>query len=201
MATPQPVIPMEGHSACQCLNDGRVLTIRHHGTAARRSHESLRWHDDHMDLTWEGPAPRRPAGMPRGNALRDEDALVIPVVQERLHVQRQVHEHGVRVHTRVHEDLRDIQTRLMTETLDVQRTPAHPDQLLDTPPAARQEGDTWIIPVVEEVAVVVRRYRVTEEVRITRRRREEAHTQRVPLRRSEVTLEPLPDTRHNPQEG
>jgi len=36
-------------------------------------------------------------------------------------------------------------------------------------PRQRQEGDTLIIPVVEEQAVVIKRYIVREEIRITKR--------------------------------
>lgn len=42
-------------------------------------------------------------------------------------------------------------------------------QLVDTAPQPRQEGDTWIIPVIEEVLVVEKRLKLREEIRITRR--------------------------------
>jgi uncharacterized protein (TIGR02271 family) len=43
-------------------------------------------------------------------------------------------------------------------------------QTVDSAPAPRQEGDTWIIPVIEEVLVVEKRLVVREEIHITRRR-------------------------------
>jgi stress response protein YsnF len=41
---------------------------------------------------------------------------------------------------------------------------------VDVAPEPRQEGDTWIIPVIEEVLVVEKRLVVKEEIRLTRHR-------------------------------
>lgn len=56
-------------------------------------------------------------------------------------------------------------------------------------PQIRFEGDTTIVPVVEEVAVVQKRLVLREEIRITKRRRERRERMQVPLRRerAEVT--------------
>jgi hypothetical protein len=44
------------------------------------------------------------------------------------------------------------------------------DRIVAEPPVQRQEGDTLILPVVEEVLVVEKRLMLREEIRITRRR-------------------------------
>jgi len=49
-------------------------------------------------------------------------------------------------------------------------------------PPISQEGDTTIIPVVEEIVVVERRLVLKEEVRIRRVRTKEQHQETVVLR-------------------
>lgn len=55
-----------------------------------------------------------------------------------------------------------------TDEVEVERVRL--DQEVDTAPTVRQEGDTLIVPVIEEVLVVTKRYIVREEVRVTKRR-------------------------------
>ena len=76
----------------------------------------------------------------------------------------------------------------MHEQYDVERVPVN--QVVDTPPPAmRYEGDTTIIPVLREVLVVQKRYEITEEIRITRRRTENTETQNISLRKENVHIE------------
>ena len=55
-------------------------------------------------------------------------------------------------------------------------------------PEARQEGDTTIIPIVEEVLVVERQLVLKEEVRIRRVRTTEHHKETVKLRYQEAVV-------------
>ena len=59
-------------------------------------------------------------------------------------------------------------------------------------PASRYEGDTLIIPVLREVAVVETRLLLVEELRITKQQLTTQHTETVPLRREEIVAERLP---------
>ena len=56
-------------------------------------------------------------------------------------------------------------------------------------PAPRYEGDTLVVPVLEEVLVVERRLRVKEELHITRSRVEERYQDTVPLKAERVEVE------------
>jgi len=60
--------------------------------------------------------------------------------------------------------------KLYREGYSIQRTKI--DRLITEPVAQRQEGDTLILPVVEEVLVVEKRMMLREEIRITRSRDE-----------------------------
>ena len=63
--------------------------------------------------------------------------------------------------------------------------------VLEMPPT-RQEGDTTIIPIVEEVLYTERRLMLKEEVRITRRRTKEQYHDRVTLRYQEAVVSRVP---------
>ena len=120
----------------------------------------------------------------------EHDREVIPVVEERAVVlKRKVATGGVRVRTVVHEDEEVIAEPLTTEEVEVERVPL--DRWVKAPVPVRQEGETTIITLLEEVTVVEKRLRATEEVRITRRRTTRQATQHVTLRREEAVVERL----------
>ncbi len=73
-----------------------------------------------------------------------------------------------------------------TDRIDVERIPVNEE--FDSPPGARQEGDTLIVPVVEEVLVVSKRYRVVEEVHVHKYRDVETQTLQEELRREVVDV-------------
>jgi len=59
-------------------------------------------------------------------------------------------------------------------------------------PAVRDEGDTIVIPIVEEVLVIERRLLLKEEVRVRRVRSTERHQETVTLRHHEAVVTHLP---------
>jgi len=127
-------------------------------------------------------------GVEIATARRDETTAVVPVVQEELEVHKRNVETGrVRVTKTVSEHEELVDTPLLREEVEVERVPVH--RPVTGPVAVRQEGDTTIIPVVEEVLVVEKRLMLKEELRITKRRIEERHPQRVTLRQEKATVE------------
>ncbi|MDT5269637.1 MAG: hypothetical protein QOH49_1823 [Acidobacteriota bacterium] len=118
----------------------------------------------------------------------DEIAAVVPVMEEELRVGKRVVEPGrVRVTKTVHEREEVVDELLMREEYDVERVPI--DAFVDGPVGPRHEGETLIVPVLEEVLVVEKRLVVREELRITRKRIEERKPQRVKLLSEEVSVE------------
>ena len=93
----------------------------------------------------------------------------------------------VRLRKRVHEDEEVLDVPVQTETIEVERVPV--GRWLDAPADVRQEGDTTVYPVVEEVLVVEKRLRLVEEVRVTRRQETRQVQERVGLRREEIVVE------------
>ena len=59
-------------------------------------------------------------------------------------------------------------------------------------PTVREDGDTVVIPIVEEALTIQRRLVLKEEVRIRRIRETEHHQERVTLRKQEAAITRLP---------
>jgi stress response protein YsnF len=128
---------------------------------------------------------RSQAAPASGAATRRE---TVPIVEERAAIlKRETLTEGVRVRTAVREDEAAIDEPVAVETIDVERVPL--DRWVEAPVPVRQEGDTTIVTLLEEVVVVERRLRATEEVRITKRRSVERHAETVTLRREEAVIE------------
>ncbi|GAB4019355.1 hypothetical protein GCM10028808_56850 [Spirosoma migulaei] len=118
----------------------------------------------------------------------DAESLLIPLISEQLQVSKQVIETGrVRLTKTVHQHEQDIQIPLLQEDVVIERVAM--DQLVDHVPVARQEGDTMIYPVLKEEVVILKRLRLVEEIRVTRRQVQTTDTQTVSLRQEEITVE------------
>ena len=116
---------------------------------------------------------------------------VIPVVREELEVgKRRVDtDSGVRVHKTVSKRQAVVDPPLSRDEVQVERVQV--DRPVEGPVEVRYEGDTMIIPVLEEVLVVQKRLVLKEEIRVTRRRIETRSPQRVTLRSEEAVVERL----------
>jgi uncharacterized protein (TIGR02271 family) len=113
------------------------------------------------------------------------------LLAEELSVDRREIETGrVRIVTvtREHEELVDVP--LAREGVEVVRVPI--DRVIDTMPSIRQDGETTVVPVVEEVVVVERRLMLKEELHIKRVRTTERHQERINLRRQEAIVTRMP---------
>lgn len=122
------------------------------------------------------------------------DREIIPVVEEQAVIRkRKKLTEGVRVRTVVYEAQEVIDEPLATEDIEVERRPL--GHWVDAPVPVRHEGDATIVTLVEEVVVVEKRLRATEEIRITKRRSVRHEPQRVTLRREEAVVERLQPAR------
>ncbi len=118
------------------------------------------------------------------------EGLVVPVLREELRVdRREVEQGGVRVHKRVEEREEVVEQPTFREEVTVERVAL--GRPIDEAIGSRQEGDTLIIPVLEEMLVVEKRLVLKEEVRITKRRINETEQARVVLREEHVDIEEI----------
>lgn len=121
-----------------------------------------------------------------------------PVVEETVTVDKRRNVTSiVRARTVTHEDLVTVDEPMLSEQVDVERVPI--DRFVDAPLPVRQEGETTIIPVVEEVVVVEKRLKLVEEVRLTKRQTIKHKPQTITARRQEVIVDRLPAPDKDPQ--
>lgn len=115
------------------------------------------------------------------------EEMVLPVIAEELVVGKKQAQTGtVRITKRVQEHEEVVDEPGFAEEVTVERVPL--DRVVHALPEVRYEGDTMIVPVVEERVVVEKRLVLKEELRITRHRTEIHDPQRVTLRREEAEV-------------
>jgi stress response protein YsnF len=107
---------------------------------------------------------------------------------------------GVRIHKTVAELPCHIDERLLRDEVEVSHVPVDRIVPLDAAPATRYEGETLVIPILEEVLVVERRVRIKEELHITRTRHEEHHAETVMLKAEQVSVERFDEAGDRPPE-
>lgn len=117
----------------------------------------------------------------------DDGSIVLPLFTEDISVsKRVVPKSSVQISrvTQQHEQV--INQMLARERVEVERIRI--GKPVDTVPKVRQEGDTIVVPIVEEVLMVERRLILKEELRVRRIREEQPHQERVILRKQEAIV-------------
>jgi stress response protein YsnF len=116
---------------------------------------------------------------------------VIPVAEETITIsKRQVEVGQVRVSLTTDVEQMVAREMLRGRRVEVERVAV--GRALaegETPPQTREEGDTLVIPVIEEIAVVVKRLVLREEVRLRFVQTEVPFEQEVDVRRQRATVE------------
>jgi uncharacterized protein (TIGR02271 family) len=117
-----------------------------------------------------------------------ETIRIVPIVQEELVIDKQKRETGkVRVHKHVQTRQETVDEPGYIEELFFERVPVN--KVIDAPQTSRYEGQTLVIPLIEEELVVQKRLVLREELRVTKKRREVRNKQNVTLRKEEVTID------------
>lgn len=121
----------------------------------------------------------------------NSSSVAVPVHQEELHVGIRTVDtgRGVRVRKTVDEHEQRIEETLMHDQIDVRHVPVDKIVALSEAPASRYEGDTLIVPILEEILVVEKRLRIKEEIHITRSKRPQRFSETVPLKSETVCVE------------
>jgi uncharacterized protein (TIGR02271 family) len=128
---------------------------------------------------------------PVASEVVGDGALTLPVYEEQLRVgtRRVETGRGVRVSKTVGEQPYEFEQTLMHERVEVRRIPVDEVVASGAAPASRYEGTTLIVPVVEEVLVVEKRWRIREEIRITTVAGATSHRASGVLRSEQVSVE------------
>lgn len=177
---------VEAQSRHMVGQDGQIVLQLDDGQRVLVPGDVLERQDDGTFYLPLGRADLQPA-----NHTVKPEHLVVPLIDEQLRIhKRKVDTGRVQVHKRVREREEVVDEPLMQEDVEVERVSVN--QPVDGPVPVRYEGDTVIVPLLEEVLVVEKRLILREELHITRRRREIREVQRVTLRTEEGLVERLP---------
>ncbi len=110
------------------------------------------------------------------------------VIEEQAKVNKKSVEKGkVRIVKKVETEEEKVKVDVKSEEVNVERVAVN--EYADEAPSIRYEGDTTIIPVVKEVAVVQKKILVVEEIRITKKILVTEEERTVPLKKEKVTVE------------
>ena len=116
----------------------------------------------------------------------DPSTLTLPLYAAALVVARRKMHRTVRVATVTHEHEQLVDEALTHERVEVERVPI--GRTVEAVPPIREEGDTTIFPLVEEVVVVERRLVLKEEIHIRRLRSTDRHQEVVTLRTQDAVI-------------
>ena len=130
-----------------------------------------------------------------GEIMTDKDAearqIVLPLYEEAVTVSRRVvPKNRARVSTVTHQRQQLVDELLQHENIEIDRISI--GRPIEAIPAVREEDDTIIVPVVEEVLTVQRTLILKEEVRIRKVRTDERYQESVTLRRQDAGITRLP---------
>jgi uncharacterized protein (TIGR02271 family) len=121
-----------------------------------------------------------------GNAA--STSLVIPVIEEYVKVDKREVESGrIHVKKKIKEEEELISVPIFHDEYHIERVPVG-KQVDVAPFPIVYEGDTIIIPVLQEEVTIVKRLVLVEEIRITKCKVESTYKQPITLRKEEVTI-------------
>lgn len=140
------------------------------------------------------------ASLPTGLPGSEDHASSFPEGQVDL-VSVSLHAETVQIRKRRIEELMSVQRATRTKSVLVEE-PLRTEgvivehvlvgEFVDASPPVREEGDTIIIPIVEEIAVVVKRLYLGKGVRITRTRTTLRHVETIMLREQHAQVTRTP---------
>lgn len=130
----------------------------------------------------------------------EQEFETIPLVQEDVVISKRQRETGrVRVRTELQWHTARARAELFRDHVEIERVPVGRE--VDSVPPVRDDGDTVVIPVVEEVLVVEKRLVLKEEVHMKRVRTVEHLDEPVRLRVMEAVVERERSTPDTPKEN
>lgn len=119
--------------------------------------------------------------------FQQDGVIVVPVVQEEVNVDKREFERTVRITKLVGSQNVTVDEPLNREDIEIEHVAIN--RYVEDALPVRYEGNTTIIPLVEEVLVVEKRLLLREEIHITRRQSTVNNPQVYTLRREDVRVE------------
>ena len=131
------------------------------------------------------------SALPADATIWTEQTHRFDVIHEQVQIDKEVIETGVvQLIKQVSEDRQVVDLPSSREEITVERVARN--QYVETPPSVRYEGDTMIIPVLQEVLVTQKKILLVEEVYVTKHRVHEHRSEEVILRKETIVVERTP---------
>jgi stress response protein YsnF len=119
------------------------------------------------------------------------EEIVVPLHEEGVSIaKKRVVTGPLRISTVTHQEEALVDETLTQENVEVERTAVN--RFVDRMPSVREEGETLVIPIVEEILRVERRLLLKEEVRVRRTWATRRHEERVKIRKQHAIITRLP---------
>ena len=121
------------------------------------------------------------------NSAQTETNTVLPIIQEEAVINKRVVETGkVTISKKISEHEEIVDVPLFQEKVDVERVPIN--KVVQERPAVRQDGETMIIPVVQEQVFYQKRLMLVEELHVRKQVVETHQPQKITLLKEEVEI-------------
>lgn len=121
------------------------------------------------------------------NTQFNNDKMVIPVIEEEVTIEKHIVPTGkVNITKRVREQEEIVDVPTYKGEVNVNRVPVN--TFVEKHPPIRHEGDTMIIPIVQEQIVMVKKLLLVEELHVQNRVIESHYSQTVTLLKEEVEV-------------
>ena len=115
------------------------------------------------------------------------ESVTVPVIEEQVRVDVQEEITGkVRISKSVTTETVSVEAPYTQENVTVERVAVN-EYVDDAIPSVRYEGDTMIVPVLQEV--LVKRTLLVEELRVTKVREQASENEEITLRKETVNVE------------
>ena len=123
----------------------------------------------------------------QATAMKKKNTSSLNVLQEQINVDKKIVESGkVVIQKKVREENKAVEVPVSHEEIEI--TKVKVNKYVTAAPPVRYEGNTTIIPVIKEVAVIEKKLLLVEEVHITKHMVEETEEHTVPLRKEEIEV-------------
>ena len=119
--------------------------------------------------------------------MKKKNTSSLNVLQEQVDIDKKIVESGkVIIHKKVHEENKDVEVPVSHEEVEIKKISIN--KYVTEAPAIRYEGNTTIIPVMKEVAVIEKKLLLVEEVHVTKHAVKKIEEHTVPLRKEEIEV-------------
>lgn len=119
--------------------------------------------------------------------MKKKNTSSLNVLQEQVDIDKKVVESGkVIIQKKVHEENKDVEVPVSHEEVEIKKVSIN--KYVTEAPAIRYEGNTTIIPVMKEVAVIEKKLLLVEEVHVTKHAVTKTQERTVPLRKEEIEV-------------